>query len=72
MTRTESEEKGKFAERARSTVTVFSDGTVISLEGFKACNCPLHRGQILPMSEFGYRRMASGIIRPQAQCKEGR
>lgn len=65
-------ESGRFVERQRSTVTVFKDGTTISLEGYKACNCPIHKGAILPMSEFGYRRMANGIIRPQAQCKEGR
>lgn len=66
------EEDGEIVKRPRSLVTVFSDGTVISLEGFKACNCPFCKGAIRPMSDFGYRRMANGIIRPQGQCKRGR
>lgn len=66
------EEEGETVQRARSMVTVFSDGTIISLEGLKPCPGPKCKGAIRPMADFGYRRMGTGIIRPQAYCKRCR
>lgn len=66
------EEAGRIEQRARSLVTVFSDGTTILLEGFKPCPGPKCKGAVRPMADFGYRRMASGVIRPQSRCKRDR
>lgn len=66
------EENGVIETRARSMVTRFRDGTTILLEGYKPCPGKNCQGAIRPMADFGFRRMQSGLIRPQSLCKRCR
>lgn len=49
--------------------TVLADGTVVVADGFKVCTKCV---ELLPMAEFGFRRMGNGEIRSQARCRKHR
>lgn len=61
--------------RTRS-ITEFRDGVKIQSSGmYKSCMCDKHKGRLVDMSNFGWRKMevtGDEIYVPQALCKESR